>query len=82
MLIHQTDNTLRQLLPQHFIVKLVAGYVMIGFVVMEILYFGVWCRPFNQYWAVPTNSSKYQLHLCIQSVLIISKINAQRLSTT
>ena len=26
-------------------------------VVMEVLYFGVWCRPFNQYWAVPTNSS-------------------------
>jgi hypothetical protein len=26
---------------------------------MEVLYFGVWCRPFNQYWAVPTNSSRY-----------------------
>ncbi|KAF1962272.1 hypothetical protein CC80DRAFT_487777 [Byssothecium circinans] len=22
---------------------------------MEILYLGVWCRPFNQYWAVPTS---------------------------
>jgi rhodopsin domain-containing protein len=23
-------------------------------VIMEILYFGVWCRPFHNYWAVPT----------------------------
>jgi hypothetical protein len=28
---------------------------------MEVLYFGVWCRPFNQYWAVPTNSSRFNL---------------------
>jgi hypothetical protein len=27
-------------------------------VVMEILYFAVWCRPFSQYWAVPAYSSK------------------------
>jgi hypothetical protein len=44
------------LLPQHKVVKVVAAYVAVGFVVMEILYLGVWCRPFNQYWAVPPNS--------------------------
>ena len=37
--------------------KIVAGYVAVGFVIMEVLYLGVWCRPFNQYWAVPPNSS-------------------------
>ncbi|KAI1429077.1 hypothetical protein F5Y12DRAFT_590650 [Xylaria sp. FL1777] len=37
-------------------VKLVACYVALGFVVMEVLYFGVWCRPFSQYWAVPPKS--------------------------
>jgi hypothetical protein len=68
-------NRMTQLLPQHFIVKLVAGYVMIGFVVMEILYFGVWCRPFNQYWAVPTNSNQCSAaihHLITNAVLNIS----------
>ena len=46
------------MLPQHKIVTVTACYVGLSFVVMEILYFGVWCRPFNQYWAVPPNSSK------------------------
>jgi hypothetical protein len=31
---------------------------------MEVLYFGVWCRPFDQYWAVPTNSSKAGPYVC------------------
>ena len=37
-------------------IKLLAAYVALGFVVMEILYFGVWCRPFHNYWAVPAPS--------------------------
>lgn len=43
-------------LSQNIAVKAVAAYVAIGFVVMEILYLGVWCRPFNQYWAVPPDN--------------------------
>ncbi|KAF2008046.1 hypothetical protein P154DRAFT_541304 [Amniculicola lignicola CBS 123094] len=39
-------------------IKLLAAYVALGFVVMEILYFAAWCRPFPQYWAVPTKSSQ------------------------
>ena len=30
--------------------------MIITFVVMDVLYFAVWCRPFHEYWAVPTNS--------------------------
>jgi hypothetical protein len=45
-------------LKQNLAVKLVAAYVVLGFVAMEILYFGVWCRPFEQYWAVPPDNSK------------------------
>lgn len=45
-------------LPQRKLVIATSIYVGVAFVVMEILYFGVWCRPFNQYWAVPPNSSK------------------------
>lgn len=46
-------------LPQRKLVMITSIYVVITFVVMEILYFGVWCRPFNQYFAVPPNSSEY-----------------------
>lgn len=46
-------------LKQHLAVKIIAGYVVFGFVLMEILYFGVWCRPFHGYWAVPVQNGKY-----------------------
>jgi hypothetical protein len=39
-------------------IKLLASYVALGFVVMEILYFAAWCRPISEYWAVPTSSSQ------------------------
>jgi hypothetical protein len=48
-------------LPQRRIVIGTAIYVGIAFIVMEVLYFGVWCRPFNQYWAVPPNSSTFRI---------------------
>ncbi|OAQ58717.1 decarboxylase [Pochonia chlamydosporia 170] len=56
-------------------VKIVACYVAFGFVLMEILYLGVWCRPFNQYWAVPPNSTQCSAatnHLITNAVLNIS----------
>ncbi|KAH6671791.1 hypothetical protein B0J14DRAFT_564387 [Halenospora varia] len=40
-------------LKQHLAVKIVGVYVVGNLILMEVLYFGVWCRPFNQYWAVP-----------------------------
>ncbi|ORY19430.1 hypothetical protein BCR34DRAFT_620916 [Clohesyomyces aquaticus] len=63
------------LLPQHKVVKIVALYVAVGFVVMEILYLGVWCRPFTEYWAVPTRSTQCSAatnHLITNAVLNIS----------
>jgi hypothetical protein len=48
-------------LKQQLAVKIVACYVLIGLVVMEILYFGVWCRPFYEYWAVPTDNGLFNL---------------------
>lgn len=42
----------------HKLIHPVALYVAGGFIVMEVLWFTVWCRPFNQYWAVPPNSRK------------------------
>jgi hypothetical protein len=39
-------------------IRILAAYVAFGFVVMQILYFAAWCRPFKQYWAVPARSSQ------------------------
>lgn len=50
-------------LSQNLAVKFVAAYTAAGFVIMEILYLGVWCRPFNQYWAVPPENSMSSLKL-------------------
>lgn len=36
-------------LKQHLAVKIVGVYVVGNLILMEVLYFGVWCRPFNQY---------------------------------
>ncbi|KAF1917726.1 hypothetical protein BDU57DRAFT_514131 [Ampelomyces quisqualis] len=41
---------------ENIAIKLLAAYVALGFVVMEILYFAAWCRPISEYWAVPTSS--------------------------
>ena len=46
-------------LKQNFAVKVLSGYVAATFVIMEILYLGVWCRPIQQYWAVPPDNSKH-----------------------
>ncbi|KFA52603.1 hypothetical protein S40293_07221 [Stachybotrys chartarum IBT 40293] len=44
-------------LRQHLLVKIVAVYVVLSFIVMEILWF-VWCRPFHYYWKVPPPNRK------------------------
>jgi hypothetical protein len=43
---------------ENIAIKLLAAYVVLGFVVMEVLYFAAWCRPFSQYYAVPTMSKQ------------------------
>ncbi|KAF2643733.1 hypothetical protein P280DRAFT_466474 [Massarina eburnea CBS 473.64] len=65
---------LTALLPQHRVVLLVSIYTFFGFVIMEVLYLGVWCRPFYQYWAVPTSPqcSAATNHLITNAVLNIS----------
>jgi hypothetical protein len=56
-------------------VKLLMVYVAISFVVMEILYLGVWCEPFHDYWAVPTPNIQCSAalhHLIVNAVFNIS----------
>jgi len=62
-------------LRQNLAVKIVAAYAAVTFVVMEILYLGVWCRPFTEYWAVPprtTQCSAATNHLITNAVFNIS----------
>ncbi|KAF2627854.1 hypothetical protein BU25DRAFT_45440 [Macroventuria anomochaeta] len=62
-------------LPQRKLVIATSIYVAVTFIVMEILYFGVWCRPFSQYFAVPTISTQCSAatnHLITNAVFNIS----------
>ncbi|KIW20575.1 hypothetical protein PV08_01150 [Exophiala spinifera] len=47
-----------QNLKQALVVKCAAVYVGLTYVVMEIFYFAVWCRPFHDYWKTPTNNTQ------------------------
>jgi hypothetical protein len=40
-------TTLRR---ENIAIKALLAYVGVTFVVMEVLYLGVWCRPFHNYW--------------------------------
>jgi hypothetical protein len=40
-------TTLRR---ENIAVKVLLAYVVLTYVTMEILYLGVWCRPFSNYW--------------------------------
>jgi len=48
-------------LKQNLAVKVLAGYCVLGFVLTQILYLGVWCRPIQQYWAVPVKDCEFHL---------------------
>ncbi|KAF2707884.1 hypothetical protein K504DRAFT_383109, partial [Pleomassaria siparia CBS 279.74] len=62
-------------IKENIAVRILAVYITLGFIVMEILYFSVWCRPFSQYWAVPTQSLQCNTlvdHRIINAVFNIS----------
>jgi hypothetical protein len=44
-------------------------YIWLGFVVIEITYYAVFCRPFSQYWAMPVKNlqcATYQHYSILQ----------------
>jgi hypothetical protein len=60
---------------QNLFVKILAGYVLLGFAVIMITYYGVYCRPFSQYWAMPVHNMQcatYQHYSITQAVFNIS----------
>ncbi|KAL5381539.1 hypothetical protein PMIN06_000348 [Paraphaeosphaeria minitans] len=61
-------------LRHNVFVKLVAWYVVLSFILMEILWF-IWCRPFNFHWKVPApnlNCSAETNHMITNDVLNLS----------
>ncbi|KKY16372.1 hypothetical protein UCDDS831_g07051 [Diplodia seriata] len=50
-------HKMTQGLRENLFNKLCAAYVFLGYVIIQITFFGVWCRPFSQYWAIdPSNA--------------------------
>ncbi|THC95153.1 hypothetical protein EYZ11_005356 [Aspergillus tanneri] len=59
----------------HLYVRIIAVYVGIGFVVIMVTYYAVYCRPFSQYWAMPVKNMQcatYQYYSITQAVFNIS----------
>ena len=48
--------------------------MLISVVIVEVLYLGVWCRPFSQYWAVPPENSNYSIQRSRLSYLWLIKL--------
>ncbi|QRD94790.1 hypothetical protein F9C07_1826748 [Aspergillus flavus] len=68
-------NRLTLMTKEHLVVKIVAGYVVISFIVIEVLFLGVWCRPISHYWELEAEDfqcSTYFNHLITTTVLNIS----------
>ncbi|KAF1809103.1 hypothetical protein P152DRAFT_367814, partial [Eremomyces bilateralis CBS 781.70] len=66
---------LTEKLTENKAVTFLLGYIAVAFVVMEALYFAKWCRPFHDYWAVPTPNAQCSAatnHLITNAVFNIS----------
>lgn len=71
LLYHKMTSGVRQ----NLFVKILAGYTLLGFAVIMITYYGVYCRPFSQYWAMPVENMQcatYQHYSITQAVFNIS----------
>lgn len=65
----------RNLSCLHMYVKVIAVYIVVGFVVIMITYYAVYCRPFEQYWAMPVENlqcATYQHYSITQAVFNLS----------
>lgn len=60
---------------ENIAIRLLCAYVALGYVAMQVLYFAVWCRPFPEYYAVPTDSKQCNTlvhHRIVKAVFNIS----------
>lgn len=66
---------LTALRKENLAIKVLSGYVAFAFVWMQVFYLGVWCRPFSNYWAVPTPNTQCDAatnHLITNAVFNLS----------
>lgn len=56
LMYHRLTRTAQR--GENIAIKLLSAYVAVGFIVIEVLYFAAWCRPFHEYYAVPARSSQ------------------------
>lgn len=66
---------LTQSLRSNLYIKILSIYVALGFVVIMVCYYAVYCRPFSQYWAMPVQDMQcatYQRYSITQAVFNIS----------
>jgi len=64
-----------QNLKSNLYIKILSVYVAVGFVVIMVTYYAVYCRPFSQYWAMPVENMQcatYQRYSITQAVFNIS----------
>ncbi|KAJ5145168.1 hypothetical protein N7448_002560 [Penicillium atrosanguineum] len=64
-----------QNLRSNLYIKILTVYVALGFVVIMVCYYTVYCRPFSQYWAMPVENMQcatYQRYSITQAVFNIS----------
>ncbi|KAJ5610617.1 hypothetical protein N7510_007336 [Penicillium lagena] len=64
-----------QNLRSNLYIKILAVYVAVGFFVIMVTYYGIYCRPFSQYWAMPVKNMQcatYQHYSITQAVFNIS----------
>ena len=64
-----------QNLRSNLYIKILSVYVALGFVVIMICYYAIYCRPFSQYWAMPVKNMQcatYQRYSITQAVFNIS----------
>jgi hypothetical protein len=64
-----------QNLRSNLYIKILSVYVALGFVVIMICYYAIYCRPFSQYWAMPVKDMQcatYQRYSITQAVFNIS----------
>lgn len=62
-------------LRSNLYIKILSVYVVLGFVVIMVCYYAVYCRPFSQYWAMPVKNMQcatYQRYSITQAVFNIS----------
>jgi hypothetical protein len=72
----QHTEIYRRMLPRfEFALWCLFGYIVISFFIIEVVYYGIVCRPFSQYWALPVTNSEcatYHTYSIVQMVFNIS----------